>query len=243
MPFTFKDGSVAGTCSICGEPGWSIRSNKCELHRVPQKEKKPKATKTTNADGSKKPVVTQVVEAAGEITTKTFSGKAPTASEWEEKLTALVVLLTMTYVEYVVVRPFELGEPDATNAVASLGMTDDEASTIVEPFSYMLSKSEINKKHGREAIELLAFAPALLAIVAWADRVAQFRREMVALQGGAGGETHVRFESPAAPQSSSPAGGGPPLANFRGVTDPSQAPTARVNGDRAHVDLEDRSFS
>ena len=231
-----------GTCSVCGLPSWSPKSNKCLEHKPVTSHKKVKSTNKrvgpTNADGTRKPVAAQVVEAAGEITAKTFSAKAPTAGEWEEKLTALVVLLTMTYVEYVVVRPFQLEEPMATNAVASLGMTDDEARTIVEPCSYLLARTEINKKHGREAIEVLAFAPAILAVVAWADRVSSFRREMAQLGAGPERGRHVRTES----HETTPGpgrDGGPPVVNFTGVTDPSQAPTSRVNGDRPYVDQPD----
>jgi hypothetical protein len=244
MPFVFRDGSVAGVCSVCGEPGWSIRSNKCAEHRTtpPVKLKAEKAKKgkgsSVNPDGSSKSTAAQFVAAAGAIDAKTFSGKPPTAAEWEDKLTALVVLATMTYVEYVVVKPFRLPEPDATNAVALLGMTDDEARTIVEPCSYLLSKSSINKKHGREALELLAFAPAILAIVAWADRVQSFRHQMLdAQQGVQLGEPYVRAQGPEASPGASQTPGGAPLANFTGITDPGQAPTARVNGDRSHVDV------
>lgn len=253
MPFQFRDGTFAGTCSVCGATSWSPRSNKCVDHKsaTPYKSKSKKAkaereaarrSPTVAADGG--PVITgpvtgptakQYVEAAGDITSKTFSGKPPTASEWEEKLTALVVLATMTYVEYVVVRPFRLPDGDATQAVAILGMTDEEARTIVEPCSYLLGRSEINKKHGREAIEILAFAPALLAIVAWGDRVSTFRQQMQAAQLGGSDVSSQRFE---APSGASETTGGPPVANFRGVTDPREAPTARVNGDGAHLDRE-----
>jgi hypothetical protein len=247
MPFVFKDGSVAGICSVCGEPGWSIRSNKCAEHRTSKptklKAEKVKTVKkgepSVNADGSPGERAKQFVETAGDITSKTFSGKAPSASEWEEKLTALVVLATMTYVEYVVVRPFHLPEPHASEAVSVLGMTDDEARTIIEPCSFLLARSEINKKHGREAIEILAFAPAILAIVSWADRVSSFRQQMQAQLG----DPNVSFERPQAPSGATETSGGAPIANFRGVTDPREAPTSRVNGDRPHLDVEDRTVS
>ena len=145
----------------------------------------------------------------------------------------------MTYAEYVVVRPFHLPEPDATNAVSLLGMTDEEARTIIEPCSFLLARSEINKKHGREALEILAFAPAILAIVSWADRVSSFRQSMQAQLG----DPNVSFERPQAPSGASETSGGAPIANFRGVTDPREAPTARVNGDRAHLDDEDRTVT
>jgi len=245
MPFAFQDGSVAGTCKTCGAPAWSIRSNRCLEHKIEPaiklKAEKPKkgVKPTLNADGSAKSTASQFVDVAGAIDAKTFSGKPPTASEWEDKLTALVVLGTMTYVEYVVLRPFGLAEPGASEAVAMLGMSDDEARTIVEPCSYLLSKSRINKKHGREAIELLAFAPAILAIIAWADRVQQFRQSMLAAQAsGQLGGRHVRTEGSEAAPGPSGAGPGPAVANFGdGVWDLNEAATARVNGDRSHVDV------
>lgn len=248
MPFVFKDGSVAGVCSVCGDSAWSIRSNKCETHRTAPvlklKAEKPKKGQksSVNADGSPKNVITQVVETAGAIDAKTFSGKPPTAAEWEDKLTSLVVLLTMTYVEYAVVKPLKMSDADATQAVSYLGMTDDEARTIVEPCSYLLSKSSINKKHGREAIEVLAFAPAILAIVSWADRVSTFRQQMLAAQqsGQLQGDPNVSTESHGPTESPSrPQGPGPVVANFGGpgVWDPRESPTARVNGNRADVDV------
>jgi len=242
MALTWRDGSVAGTCSVCGEPAWSIRSNKCETHKVVHQLKakapkgsKGKPTRTVNSDGSAAPVVTQFVETAGAINAKTFSGKAPTASEWEEKLTALVVLGTMTYVEYVVLRPFQLPEPQATEAIAMLGMTSEEATTIVEPLSYVLSKSKLNKDHGREAIEILAFAPAILAIVAWVDRLQTFRSQMLALQQGQPGGNSVSSQSDGPTQGASTTPGGAPIANFAGVTDPNEAPTARVDRASSHL--------
>jgi hypothetical protein len=247
MPFVFKDGSTAGTCSVCGAPAWSIRSNKCNDHRsaTPYKSKSKKGKPSVKSDGSPdgKSIVTQVVETAGAIDANTFKGRPPTASEWEDKLASLVVLATMTYVEYVVVKPLHLPEPDATQAVALLGMTDEEARTIVEPGSYLLGRSAINKKHGREAIEILAFAPAILAIVQWADRVSSFRSQIEAARqsGQLGGPSFVSDQgAEAAP--------GPvraPIANFGGGDnfDPGKAPTAGLNGSRAHVDEQDRPVS
>jgi hypothetical protein len=244
VPFQFKDGSVPGVCKTCGEPAWSPRSNACATHRKSpavkvKAEKVKNVGPSVNADGSPGERTKQFVETAGEITSKTFSGKAPSASEWEEKLTALVILATMTYVEYVVVRPFHLPEPNATEAVSILGMTEDEARTIVEPCSFLLARSDINKKHGREALELLAFAPALLAIIAWADRVSSFRTQMQAQLG----DPNVSFESPQTSPGPGRTRDGVPYANFGGVTDPGEAPTARVNGDRPHLDLEDRPIA
>lgn len=209
MPLTWRDGSVAGTCSVCGEPAWSIRSNKCLVHKIekPVKLKAEKKQTNVNPDGGPSDPVKQFVTEAGAITPKTFSGKAPSASEWEDKLTSLVVLATMTYVEYVVVKPWKLSEPYASEAVAMLGMTNDEAQAIIEPCSFLLAKSEINKKHGREALELLAFAPAILAIVAWADRVSQFRQSMQAQLG----DPNVRSErSQTSPGPSRTSEGAPP---------------------------------
>ena len=238
MPLTWRDGSVAGTCSVCGNPAWSIRSNKCLEHKIDKpvklKAEKVKKGPSVTADGGPGEPVKQFVSEAGAITPKTFSPKPPSAAEWEDKLTSLVVLATMTYVEYVVVRPWKLAEPYATEAVAMLGMTNDEAQAIIEPCSFLLARSEINKKHGREALELLAFAPAILAIVAWANRVSDFRQSMQTQLG----DPNVRSERPQTSPGPSRTSEGAPLANFGGVTDPSQAPTARVNGDRAHVDVE-----
>lgn len=241
MPFTFPDGSLPGTCTICGAKSWSPRSNKCEEHKPEKKEvKNPRKKKDgprVNADGSKS-TSARVIQAAAVIDSKTFSGKPPSAQEWEDKLGALVVLLTMTYVEYAVVKPLKMGEPASTNAVSALGMTEEEASTIVEPFGHLIAKSSINKKHGREAIEVLAFAPALLAIMAWADRVSSFRQQF-----SIEGEGSVRTQSTQTEGGEGQTPSGIPVANFRGVVDPNQAPTAKLNGNQPHVDVETESFA
>lgn len=235
--FVFKDGSVPGVCKTCGAPAWSPRSNACAEHRkTPAIKVKAAKNKTPriNADGSpaEPSPLTQAVESAGAITAKTFSSKPPTASEWEDKLSTLVVLLTMTYVEYAVVRPFHLPDEQASYWVERLGMTEEEASTIVEPCSFLIAKTDLNKKHGRETIEILAFAPAILSVISWADRVSEFRREM---QRQLGGDNVVNFESARPAPSAERTESGAPIANFRGVTDPDQAPTARVDRDRADV--------
>jgi hypothetical protein len=228
--FVFKDGSVPGVCKTCGEPSWSPRSNACAEHRktpaIKLKADKNKAPKI-NADGSpaEPSIVAQAVESAGTITAKTFSSKPPAASEWEDKLSSLVVLLTMTYVEYAVVRPFHLADEQAAYWVERLGMNDEEAASIVEPCSFLIAKTDLNKKHGREAIEILAFAPAILSVISWADRVSEFRREM---QRQLGGENVVSFEGPRDAQSASRTESGAPVANFGGPGKwgPDQAPTA-----------------
>lgn len=242
----FKDGSTPGTCKTCGAPAWHPRSNKCAEHRNTPAIKvkaEPKKTKAAPAprvasDGGPvddpSPLATAVAE-AGKITAKTFSDRPPNAKEWEDKLTSLVVLLTMTYVEYAIVKPFKLPEQVADAWVERLGMTEEEAATIVEPCSFVIAKTDLNKKHGREAIEILAFAPAILSVISWADRVTEFRREMQ--QQLERGDNVLSFTSPSTSQGPSRAeSGGPPVANFRGVTDPSQAPTARVDRDSPDVD-------
>lgn len=244
--FTFKDGSKPGTCKTCGEPAWSPRSNACAQHRKTPAIK-VKAEKKKTSAGAPGPRVSsdggpvdepspaaKVVEAAGAITARTFSDRPPNAKEWEEKLSTVVVLLTMTYVDYAVVRPFHLPDDQAATWIERLGMTDDEASTVVEPCSFLIAKTDLNKKHGREAIEILAFAPAILAVIEWSNRVAEFRREM---QRQLGGDNVVNIQGARAPQSSARTESGVPVVNFVGVTDPDQAPTARV--DRSHVDVDE----
>lgn len=236
----------AGTCSVCGKPSWHSRSNKCEDHK-PAKGGRPAGRARATREQS---TAAKIVGQLPAIDAKTFSGKAPTANEWEEKLTAVVVLLTMTYVEYAVIRPADLQEPYATQMTDRLGMTEDEARTIVEPVAHAISGTKVNKDHGREAIELLAFAPAILAVVEWNARVQRFKKEMT-------GEVQVmpetpqqsedrtngsnrRAETPAPAERAS----GVPVANFGGpgVWNPDEAPTARVHRDGADLDDPDRAL-
>lgn len=237
-----------GTCSVCGKKSWHPRSNKCEDHR-PAKGGRPAGNANATREQS---TAAKVLGGLPAIDAKTFSGKTPTATEWEEKLTAVVVLLTMTYIEYGVIKPAGLGEPYATQMTAELGMTDEEARTIIEPIAHAISGTKMNKDHGREAIELLAFAPAILAVVEWTSRVQRFKKELTS------GETQVmpptmrvvrepehgsdrRTETPTPAEGSS----GVPFANFGGaggVWDPSQAPTARVHRDGAELDDPDRAL-
>lgn len=251
--FKFKDGSIPGVCKICGEPAWSARSNRCEIHKIeakkstgakrgvgkrgPGKNNKGSSPRITSDGSPEATVVAQVVESVGSISTKTFSSRPPTAAEWDDKLGDLVVLLTMVYVEYAVVRPFKLADDVAAHWIEQLGMTEQEAATIVEPCSFLIAKTDLNKKHGREAMEVLAFAPAILSVIEWTNRVSEFRREM---QRQLGGENVVSFESPRPAESSiRVTESGAPIANFGGDTDPDNAPTKRV--DRSGADVEQQN--
>ena len=229
-----------GKCTVCGKPSWSAHSNKCEEHRA-----KPPTPRRVG--GSAKPTAAaQIVGALPAIDAKTFSGKAPTATEWQEKLSATVVLLTLMYVEYAVINPSGIQEPYASNMMNELAMSDGEAETITEPFAHLVAGLEVNKKHGREAIEFLAFAPAILAVVEWHHRVSAFKREYAAT-----GETQtqvipetqpLRREVPPdvsseRPQAPTPAER-PAVANFGGpgVWDPDQAPTSREHPNGSDLD-------
>jgi len=237
----------AGTCSVCGKPSWHSRSNKCEEHRPAKGGRPPGRARQPREQTT----AARIVGALPAIDAKTFSGKTPTAAEWEEKLTAVVVLLTMTYIEYAVIKPSDLAEPYATQMTERLGMTEDEARTIVEPVAHAISGTKVNKDHGREAIELLAFAPALLAVLEWNARVQRFKKELKSgevtilpeplRQEESGNGSHRRAEAPAPAERSS----GVPVANFGGgggVWDPSEAPTARVHRDGAELDDPDRAL-
>lgn len=236
-----------GVCSVCGKKSWSAHSSKCEEHRPKaQQAAEPRTEQSTAA---------KIVGALPAIDKQTFSGKPPTADEWQSKLGALVVLATMTYVEYGAIRPSGLPEPYATQMTNQLAMTDAEAESIVEPFAHLFAGLEANKKYGRQAIEFLAFAPAMLSALEWYSRVAAFKRETREHQ-----ETGTPRVIPPDPtrgetngsgrraEAAPPAEGGvaPPGAviNFGGpgVWDPDQAPTARVHPNGTDLDDPDRAL-
>lgn len=163
---------VRGVCSVCGKASWSPRSNKCDTHRIV-----PHRKGATAGGEREQSTAAKIVGQLPAIDAKTFSGKPPTASEWEDKLGAVVVLTTMAYVEYGAIRPSGMKEPYATTMTEQLTMTDAEAQAIVEPFAHLFAGLEVNKKYGRETIEFLAFAPAILSGFEWWSRVAAFKRE------------------------------------------------------------------
>lgn len=242
-------GSALGTCSVCGKEAWSPRSNKCADHR----NSKTKGAARIPGPGREESTAARVVGGLPSIDAKTFSGRPPTASEWEEKLSALVVLGTMMFVEFAVIKPAGLQEPYATQMTEELGMTDAEAEKIVEPFAHLFAGLEVNKSHGRHAIEFLAFAPAMLSAADWYQRIAHFRREDARARemGGAVVMPPPREREPdsgssgrAQAQAPADGGTGPVVANFggAGVWDPDQAPTARIHPDGAELDDPDRAI-
>lgn len=179
----FKDGSKPGSCTVCGNKSWSPNSNKCEEHR--RKTKAGRIGGNVAASPAKETAARTLIGNLPTVDAKTFSGKPPTAAEWEDKLTSFLVLATMTYVSFAIVRPLHVPDEVGTQWTNHLAMTDAEATTIVEPLAHYLAGSSINKKHGREAIEVLAFAPAALSFMDWMGRVNDFKAEIKKLQQGA----------------------------------------------------------
>ena len=64
------------------------------------------------------------------------------------------------------------------NAADHLEMGEDEVDAIVDPFVALITGplGGVNKKYGRQSLEILGVLPAALAMVTWRARVRDFER-------------------------------------------------------------------
>jgi hypothetical protein len=59
------------------------------------------------------------------------------------------------------------------------GLTRDEHNLAIDQTAaHAIAGTKVNKDHGREAIEILAFAPAILAVAEWWSQVQRFKKEL-----------------------------------------------------------------
>lgn len=146
------------------------------------------------------------------------TSKVPSRSEWEKKLA--LTLGTISTVQVVgVVNRSRVEEAGKDQAVEDLVLDDDECEAIAIPFGGVIADGPLaglNKKYGRQALDLLDCIPAVIAIVSYQSRLRNFQRQY-------GQPRQVRrAEPPATPQMNGANGAsgpveGAPAPTFEGV--------------------------
>jgi len=165
-----------GICKICQI---EIPKNRfyCDDHRPAKAEPKAKEPKSRPATAVS--AATAIVR-EGTPTTEAARKRPPTAKEWQDKMGLALALLTTWMVLRIVSRSDLHEAPDEVqdSAVDHLEMGEDEVDAIVDPFVALITGplGGVNKKYGRQSLEILGVLPAALAMVTWRNRVRDFER-------------------------------------------------------------------
>jgi len=165
-----------GICKVCQI---EIAKNRfyCDEHRPAKPETKAKEPKSRPATAVS--AATAIVR-EGTPTTEAARKRPPTAKEWQDKMGLALALLTTWMVLRIVSRSDLHEAPDEVqdSAVDHLEMGEDEIDAIVDPFVALITGplGGVNKKYGRQSLEILGVLPAALAMVTWRNRVRDFER-------------------------------------------------------------------
>ena len=165
-----------GICKVCQI---EIAKNRfyCDEHRPAKPEPKAKEPKSRPATAVS--AATAIVR-EGTPTTEAARKRPPTAKEWQDKMGLALALLTTWMVLRIVSRSDLHEAPDEVqdSAVDHLEMGEDEVDAIVDPFVALITGplGGVNKKYGRQSLEILGVLPAALAMVTWRGRVRDFER-------------------------------------------------------------------
>ena len=165
-----------GICKVCQI---EIAKNRfyCDEHRPAKPEPKAKEPKSRPATAVS--AATAIVR-EGTPTTEAARKRPPTAKEWQDKMGLALALLTTWMVLRIVSRSDLHEAPDEVqdSAVDHLEMGEDEVDAIVDPFVALITGplGGVNKKYGRQSLEILGVLPATLAMVTWRNRVRDFER-------------------------------------------------------------------
>ena len=171
--FDVKDRGICKVCQI------EIAKNRfyCDDHRPAKPEPKAKEPKSRPATAVS--AATAIVR-EGTPTTEAARKRPPTAKEWQDKMGLALALLTTWMVLRIVSRSDLHEAPDEVqdSAVDHLEMGEDEVDAIVDPFVALITGplGGVNKKYGRQSLEILGVLPAALAMVTWRNRVRDFER-------------------------------------------------------------------
>ena len=171
--FDVKDRGICKVCQI------EIPKNRfyCDEHRPAKPEPKAKEPKSRPATAVS--AATAIVR-EGTPTTEAARKRPPTAKEWQDKMGLALALLTTWMVLRIVSRSDLHEAPDEVqdSAVDHLEMGEDEVDAIVDPFVALITGplGGVNKKYGRQSLEILGVLPAALAMVTWRNRVRDFER-------------------------------------------------------------------
>ena len=165
-----------GICKVCQI---EIAKNRfyCDEHRPIKPEpkvKEPKARPATAVSAA-----TAIVR-EGTPTTEAARKRPPTAKEWSDKMGLALALITTWLVLRIIARSDLAQAPDEIQDAEAdrLEMGEDEVDAIVDPFVALITGplGGINKKYGRQSLEILGVLPAALAMVTWRNRVRDFER-------------------------------------------------------------------
>jgi len=165
-----------GICKVCQI---EIAKNRfyCDDHRPTKPEPKTKEPKARPATAVS--AATAIVR-EGAPTTEAARKRPPTAKEWSEKMGLALALLTTWLVLRIISRSDVSQAPDEEQDAWAdrLEMGEDEVSAIVDPFVALITGplGGVNKKYGRQSLEILGVLPAALAMVTWRNRVRDFER-------------------------------------------------------------------
>ena len=171
--FDVKDRGICKVCQI------EIAKNRfyCDEHRPAKLEPKVKEPKSRPATAVS--AATAIVR-EGTPATEAARKRPPTAKEWQDKMGLALALLTTWMVLRIVSRSDLHEAPDEVqdSAVDHLEMGEDEVDAIVDPFVALITGplGGVNKKYGRQSLEILGVLPAALAMVTWRNRVRDFER-------------------------------------------------------------------
>ena len=171
--FDVKDRGICKVCQI------EIAKNRfyCDEHRPAKPEPKVKEPKSRPATAVS--AATAIVR-EGTPATEAARKRPPTAKEWQDKMGLALALLTTWMVLRIVSRSDLHEAPDEVqdSAVDHLEMGEDEVDAIVDPFVALITGplGGVNKKYGRQSLEILGVLPAALAMVTWRNRVRDFER-------------------------------------------------------------------
>jgi len=173
--FDFRD---RGTCKVCQV---EIPKNRfyCDEHKPAKAEPKEKAAPRSRPATAVSAATAIVRE--GTPTTEAARKRPPTAKEWQDKMGLALALLTTWLVLRIISRSDLAQAPDEVQDewADRLEMGEDEVDAIVDPFVALITGplGGINKKYGRQSLEILGVLPAALAMVTWRGRVRDFERQ------------------------------------------------------------------
>ena len=189
MPFDLRD---RGKCRVCEI---EIAKNRfyCDEHRPVETVKKAEAKAAAHArnkavknEPPKRPATAvsaaRTVVQAGTPTTEARK-RPPTAKEWSDKMGMALALLTTWLVLRIISRSDLAEAPDEVQDATAdrLEMGEDEVDAIVDPFVALVTGplGGLNKKYGRQSLEILGILPAVVAFLTWRGRLRDFEKTHV----------------------------------------------------------------
>ena len=176
--FDVKDRGICKVCQIeIPKNRFYCDEHRPEPHRTRNKEDKPDAPKKRPATAVS---AASAIVREGTPTTEAARKRPPTAKEWQDKMSLALALITTWVVLRIISRSDVAQAPDEEQDAWAdrLEMGEDEVDAIVDPFVALITGplGGVNKRYGRQSLEILGVLPAALAMVTWRGRVRDFER-------------------------------------------------------------------